>query len=89
MPCHVIRRMSLAHCKRGPALCEKCREMNEPRICLLDVCPPDAGSMQRRVVELTVDGEQVWREFDIVRVFASEIEAREYAAENGVPDIEL
>ena len=89
MPCHVIRKMRLAHCKRGPAVCEKCKEMDEERICLLDVCPADAGLMQRRVIQLTVDGEEVWREFDIVRVFDDEEEARKYARENGVGDVEL
>jgi hypothetical protein len=89
MACHVIRKMRLAHCKRGPATCEQCREMDEPRICLLDVCPSDGGMMQRRVIKLSIDGEEVWREFDVVRVFESEEAARAYALEKGVEDVEL
>ena len=89
MACHVIRKMRLAHCKRGPVVCDKCREMDEPRICLLDICPPDAGTMQRRVIQVVVDGEGLWREFDIVMTFESEHDAREYARENGVQDVEL
>jgi len=86
---HIIRRMRLAHCKRGPAVCAKCREMDEEKICLLDICPPDQGMVQRRVIELSRDGESVWREFDIVRAFESKEEAREYADQNDIEDVEF
>lgn len=89
MPCHIIRKIRLAHCKRGPAVCEKCRQMDVERICLLDICPPDAGQMQRRVIEVTVDGETEWREFDVVKVFANKKEAAAYAAQNGIEDIAI
>jgi hypothetical protein len=86
---YIIRTIRLAHCKRGPAVCEKCREMDVERICLLDICPPDAGEMQRRVISITRDGQPAWREFDIVRIFASPEAARGYAQQNGITDIEL
>ena len=89
MECHIIRKMRLAHCKRGPEVCEECKEMDVEQICLLDICPPDAGMIQRRVIPVTVDGKEVWREFDIVRMFESEGEAQEYAAANGIADVEL
>jgi hypothetical protein len=63
--------------------------MDQEQICLLDICPPDAGMIQRRVLPVTVDGEEVWREFDIVKVFGSEAEAQEYATANDIFDIEL
>lgn len=84
---YVIRRIRLAHCKRGPAVCVKCREMDEEKICLLDICPPDKGMVQRRVIEITKCGESVWREFDIVRTFDSKEEAIKYAEQNGIDDI--
>jgi hypothetical protein len=62
--------------------------MDVDRICLLDICPPDAGLVQRRVIEVTIDGETEWREFDVVRVFADEQEAAAYAAQNGIEDID-
>jgi hypothetical protein len=43
MPRYIIRRIRLAHCKRGPDRCDKCEEMEAERICLLDIAPPDAG----------------------------------------------
>ncbi len=89
MSCHIIRKIRLAHCKRGPERCEKCREMDEEKICLLDICPPDQGMMQRRIIQLNRDGEETWREFDIVQIFESEEEAEAYAGENGITDIEI
>lgn len=89
MPHHIIRKIHLAHCKRGPSICEKCREMDVEKICLLDISPPGAGELQRRVIQVNVGGEQVWREFDVVRAFESEAEARAYADENGIKWEEL
>ena len=89
MPHHIIRKIRLAHCKRGPSICEKCREMDVEKICLLDISPPGVGELQRRVIQVNVDGEEVWREFDVVRTFESEEEARAYADENGIECGEL
>jgi len=52
-----------------------------------DIAPPNMGEIQRRVIELELEGETIWREFDIVRLFETEDEAREYAenAENRQP----
>ena len=52
--------------------------MDAEKICLLDICPE--GEMQRRVIQ--VGGE--WHEFEIVRSFDSEEEARVYADEHGI-----
>ena len=84
-PRHIIRILHTAHCKRGPQRCEKCREMNVEQICLLDINPPDAGLMQRRVIQV---GDS-WHEFDVVKVFDGADEARAYAAEHHVIDIQL
>jgi hypothetical protein len=88
-PCLIIRRIALAHCKRGPENCEACRKMADGRICLLDICPSDLGRMQRRVIEVEVDGESVWREYDMVRAFENEAEARAFAREKGIADVEI
>jgi hypothetical protein len=63
--------------------------MDAERYCLLDICPPNAGMEQRRVIEVTLDGETTWREFDVVRVFEDAREAEAYAAENGITDTDL
>jgi hypothetical protein len=56
---------------------------------LLDIAPPNAGMVARRVIEVEVDGQKVWREFDVLRTFEDEAEARAYAREEGIPDVEL
>jgi hypothetical protein len=89
MPEYIIRSTRLAHCKRGPLVCEKCKEMDVARICLLDIDPPDLGMVQRRVIEVELGEERAWREFDIVRVFGSEQEAQEYASAHNIADVEL
>jgi hypothetical protein len=63
--------------------------MDTERICLLDICPPRVGEIQRRVIQVSIEGEKVWREFDIVRAFESEEEAIEYANKNGIEDVEF
>ena len=89
MSCYIIRSMRLAHCKRGPSVCEKCRRMSAKRICLLDICPPRVGEVQRRVLEVNRGGEKAWREFDVVRIFESEEEAKAYAESHAIEDVEF
>lgn len=45
-------------------------------------------AVQRRVIQFTVGGEQVWREFDVVRVFEGEADAKAYASEHGIEHVE-
>jgi len=80
-----IKKIRLAHCKKGPLLCAQCREMDVERWCLLDMSPPDQGRVQRRVIQVQVDGRLEWREFEVVRVFDDEQEARAWAEKEGIP----
>jgi len=89
LPRYIIRKMRMAHCKRGPALCEECQRMDVERVCLLDISPPHPGEVQRRVIAVQHGGRQAWREFDIVRTFESEEEARQYAIEHEIQDVDL
>ena len=89
MPHYIIRKMRLAHCKRGPDICEKCREMDAERICLLDISPPHPGEIHRRVIQVSIGGEDEWREFDIVRAFENQADALAYAGEHKIDSIEL
>lgn len=89
MSCFIIRRIRIAHCKRGPATCEKCREMDVEKICLLDICPPNPGQVQRQVIEVEAEGNVTWLEFDVARVFDSAEEARAYAEAEGIEDVEI
>ena len=80
---YLIRRVRLAHCKRGPDRCDQCREMDAERICLLDIRPE--GEMQRRVIQVG----EIWYEFEILRSFENKDEARSYAEEHGIDDVEI
>ena len=86
---YIVRRIRLAHCSRGPERCEQCRRMNVEKLSLLDIAPPHPGEMQRRSIAVRRGGVQVWREFDVVRTFVSEDEARQYAVEYGIEDVEV
>ena len=86
---YVIRKIRVAHCKKGPALCEDCRQRNVQRICLLDTCPPRPGEVQRRLIQVERGGERIWREYEIVRSFDSEEQAELYAKDNVIEDVEL
>ena len=89
MSSYIIRKIRLAHCKKGPSLCAKCREMDVDKICLLDIDPPRPGEIQRRVIQVDMEGQTVWREFDVARMFEDENEAKEYASQNGIEDVEF
>jgi hypothetical protein len=84
---YIIRKMRLTHCKRGPSICARCREMDVEKICLLDIEPPRVGEIQRRVIQVNVGGETVWREFDVVRTFEGQEKAQEYADQNDIDAI--
>ena len=89
MPKYIIRRIAMAHCKRGPARCEKCRALDTTKLCLLDVAPPQPGMIQRRVIDVVTGSAKAFLEFDVARVFETEEEARGYAAEHGIEDAEF
>ena len=48
------------------------------------VFDPVAGS-----ADLIVDGDETWAEFDVVRLFEDEREARAYASAAGIDDVAL
>ncbi len=75
----IITKIRLAHCKRGPSICELCREFDEGRFCLLDVDPEDRGLMQRRAIEVKRGPTSEWREFDVVKIFDDQEQAERYA----------
>jgi hypothetical protein len=81
---HTIRRVRLAHCKRGPELCEECRQWNVEQICLLELFLPGESDRQMRAIEVEIAGEKVWREFEIVRRFESQEQAQAYALGHGI-----
>jgi hypothetical protein len=81
----IIRATRTQHCSRGPIICAKCRAMDEVKWMLLDIEPPNEDRVARPVVELVLNGKPEYRVYDVMRVFVSEDEAREYATEYQIP----
>jgi hypothetical protein len=80
----IIRRISLAHCAKGPVICAKCKAMDRAKYCLLKLCTPDGTT--RRVIEVTEGGKKVFREFEVVKIFDSKEEAQKYSQEHSITD---
>lgn len=58
------------------------------QIALLDVCPPDKGKVARPLTTLVIAGKLTYLEYDVIKVFDSEKEAKKYAEENQITDAE-
>ena len=54
-------------------------------ISLLDLCPTQIAS--RPMYMFMIDGNSVMKEYDVVRIFKNEADARKYAAENKITDV--
>jgi hypothetical protein len=81
---YVTRKMSVPHCARGPLLCEKCKEMEkEKKICLLKVYL-EPGEIARPMIEIYRDGKKRLYEYDVIKTFENEKEAKDYAKRNAL-----
>ncbi len=58
------------------------------KLAVLDVCPPDKGKVARPLTTIVVDGKLTYLEYDVIKVFDSEKEAKKYAEENKITDAE-
>lgn len=56
-------------------------------IALLDLCPTQVAA--RPMLSFMIDGKMVMKEYDVVRIFKTDAEARKYAAENNITDISI
>ena len=80
-----IKKISLIHCARGPAICEKCKLLaKKVKICLLKLYP-EPTYIARPTLTLTIDGKPSHYEYDIRKVFKDEDEAREYSKKYSIP----
>lgn len=86
---YMIKKKSTPHCARGPQLCEKCAAAAKiQNICLLEIFF-ERGNQDRPVVEIVQDGETKYVEYDLIKFFKDEAEARAYAEKNNITRIEL
>ena len=80
-PCKIIRKVRYPVTQTNPSANQTLE------ICLLNVCPPNKGMMARPLYSMMIDGKIFNREYDIDKIFKTEKEAREYAAQNGIKDV--
>ncbi len=74
-----IQKMVAPHCARGPNLCKKCKIATEnPCVCLVEVFL-QPGGITRPVDKFPIAGNDKYYEYDVVRTFIDEVEARSYA----------
>lgn len=52
---------------------------------LLDLCPANVAA--RPMIGFMIDGKPVMKEYDVIKVFKTEAEARKYAADNKITDV--
>jgi hypothetical protein len=79
-PCRIIRRVPFPVSKtRSPD--------TRLEIALLDLCPPNRGMVARPMTGMIIDGKSAMFEYDVIRVFKDEKEARDFAAQNNIKDI--
>lgn len=57
------------------------------RIALLNLCPENKGMVARPMMSLFVDGKIEMYEYDVVRVFENEAEAKKFAKDNNIKDV--
>lgn len=81
--CKIIRVIGMPLQKRPDA-------KTTPTIALLDVClPPEANNKAHPVISFEENGKKVSRIFEVIKTFKDRAEAKKYAAENGVIDMEF
>ncbi|MBK7392003.1 MAG: S1/P1 nuclease [Chloracidobacterium sp.] len=78
IPCKIIRKVMYPITKTSSV-------KQTLEIALLDLCPTQVAS--RPMYSFFIGGEMVMKEYDVVRTFKSEAEARKYAADNNITDI--
>ena len=73
------------HCARPKGACKKCAQLAKEgeKYCLVSF-QYSAEVMARPMMTIEIDGEDVLCEFDLMKIFKDEIEAREYANEDGL-----
>lgn len=82
---HVLKKMARIHCARGPKRCKICKEYAEDKRWALLIVNPDENPMATRpMIELEVDGEMVFQQFDVLAYYDDIKEALNYVEEKGI-----
>ena len=78
IPCKIIRKVLYPVTKTSS-------DNQTFEIALLDLCPTQVAA--RPMLSFVNDGKMMMKEYDVVRIFKTEAEARKFASENGITDM--
>lgn len=80
-----IVKMVPFHCARPKGACKKCTQLAEEgeKYCLITF-QYSAEEITRPMMTIEVNGEEVLCEYELMKIFKDEREARDYAIENGL-----
>ncbi len=71
--------MVVPHCARGPTRCDKCKvAANNPQLCLVEVFL-EHTNVARPIKKFPAIGKEEYYEYQVIRTFTDEAEARQYA----------
>ena len=84
-----IVKMTPFHCQRGSRSCEICNKLAQEgeKYCLIEIIGRN-GMIARPMIELEIEGERVYYEFDLLKIFIDQKEAKEYALKNEIKILE-
>lgn len=81
IPCKLIRTVGYPVTQTNPSVNSK------PTLAVIDLCPKDKGMQQRPMYPFVVNGKVLDFEYDVVKTFKTQAEAKAYATANGITDI--
>lgn len=81
-PCKIIRKVTYPISKTNDG-------NQKLEIGLINLCPANKGMVARPMMGMMVNGKIEMFEYDVEKIFKTEKEARDYAAQNGISDISV
>jgi len=77
--------MPYIHCARGPLRCEKCKEFEKKGedFALIKVYLK-SGDIARPMTEIYVGCQRIFGEYNVIKRFANDKEAKQYALKNRI-----
>ncbi|MHA1724521.1 MAG: hypothetical protein ACTSYC_03715 [Promethearchaeota archaeon] len=84
-PIKIIKKLILFHCARCAKFCEKCNELAKEgkKFCLIQVYLTPTNQT-KPIFEIELDGKKILREFDVVKIFKNNNEARQYSINHSI-----
>ena len=81
----IIKKVPYIHCARGPERCEKCKMISKkkPDFCLIRIYLK-SSNVARPMISINLNEERALYEYDVLKRFKNEQEAKTYAVKNKI-----